>query len=286
MRKYLILLTTLMLLTPWFAVANHRETDSSLKRGIELYDAGRWIDARHQLLKVREMLPSTAVSELQTTDFYIVMCAIQLGEADIEKQMLSFMQRHKGSTYNNDIYFALAMHYCTRNEFDKARDEFANVNYKILPLDKREKFDVRMGYIEFLDKNYDAAYNYFSRIGVASEYADHATYYKAYIEYVRGEYASSKKAFTSLKSSDAYAELVPYYLLQIEYKEGNYPYVVKEGEVLLPKSSKEQAHDLQRIIAESWFRMNNFRKAADYIRAFEKSGGKMERNENYILGYS
>lgn len=286
MRKYLILLTTLMLLTPWFAVANHRETDSSLKRGIELYDAGRWIDARHQLLKVREMLPSTAVSELQTTDFYIVMCAIQLGEADIEKQMLSFMQRHKGSTYNNDIYFALAMHYCTRNEFDKARDEFANVNYKILPLDRREKFDVRMGYIEFLDKNYDAAYNYFSRIGVASEYADHATYYKAYIEYVRGEYASSKKAFTSLKSSDAYAELVPYYLLQIEYKEGNYPYVVKEGEVLLPKSSKEQARDLQRIIAESWFRMNNFRKAADYIRAFEKSGGKMERNENYILGYS
>ena len=286
MRKYLILLTTLMLLTTWFAVANHREPDSSLKRGIELYDAGRWIDARHQLLKVREMLPSTAVSELQTTDFYIFMCAIQLGEADIEKQMLSFMQRHKGSTYNNDIYFALAMHYCTRNEFDKARDEFANVNYKILPLDKREKFDVRMGYIEFLDKNYDAAYNYFSRIGVASEYADHATYYKANIEYVRGEYASSKKAFTSLKSSDAYAELVPYYLLQIEYKEGNYPYVVKEGEVLLPKSSKEQARDLQRIIAESWFRMNNFRKAADYIRAFEKSGGKMERNENYILGYS
>ena len=143
-----------------------------------------------------------------------------------------------------------------------------------------------MGYVAFAEKNYEEAETYFARIRPESEYADHATYYKAYIEYVRGEYASSKKAFTSLKSSDAYAELVPYYLLQIEYKEGNYPYVVKEGEVLLPKSSKEQARDLQRIIAESWFRMNNFRKAADYIRAFEKSGGKMERNENYILGYS
>ena len=39
-------------------------------------------------------------------------------------------------------------------------------------------------------------------------------------------------------------------------------------------------------MAESYFRMNNFRKAADFIRAFEKSGGEMGRAENYILGYS
>lgn len=286
MRKNLILLITLCLTMMWPAMASQQEPQSSLKRGVELFDAGRWCDARHQFIKVRDMLPSTAVTERQTAEFYLVMCAVQLGEEDIEAQMLNFMRCYKGSTYNNDIYFALAMYYCTRNEYGKAREEFANVNYKILTPAEREQFDIRMGYIEFLDKNYDIAYDYFGRVGVSSEYADHATYYKAYIEYLRGEYVTSKKNFTSLKSSEAYGELVPYYLLQIEYKEGNYPYVVKEGEALLPKSSSAQAKDLQRIIAESWFRMNNFRKAADYIRAFEKSGGEMERDENYILGYS
>ncbi len=286
MRKYLILLVTILLSAPWNAVAERREPSFSLQRGVELFEAGRWSDARHQFLRVREELPSTAVTEHQMVDYYVVVCAIHLDEADVEKQMLDFMRRHKGSTYNNEIYFALAMHYCDRNEFAKARDEFANVNYKSLTPEKREKYDVRMGYIEFLDKNYDAAYHYFERVNVSSNYADHATYYKAYIEYDRGEYATSKSRFESLKSSDAYAELVPYYLLQIEYKEGNYPYVVREGEELLPKSSKEHATELQRVMAESWFRMNNFRKAADFIRAFEKSGGKMGRNENYILGYS
>lgn len=286
MRKTLIVLITLVLSTSWVAVATHREPSSSITRGVELFDAGRWCDARHQFIKVKEILPSTAVAEQQMADYYLVMCAVQLGEADAERQMLDFMKRHKGSTYNNNIYYSLAMHYCTRNEYAKAREEFSNVNYKILTPEEREKYDIRMGYIEFLDKNYDAAYAYFNRVGVGSEFADHATYYKAYIEYVRGDYATSKRAFTSLKSSEAYGALVPYYLLQIEYKEGNYPYVVKEGELLLPKSSKEQAKDLQRIMAESWFRMNNFRKAADYIRAFEKSGGQMGRNENYILGYS
>ena len=286
MRKYLILLTALLISTYGIVEAGRREPAFSIKRGVELFDSGRWIDARHQFVKVGEMLPSTAVTERQTIDYYLAMCAVKLGDADVEQRLLDFMSRYDGSTYNNDIYFALASYYCTRNEYAKARDEFANVNYKILSTEQREKYDIRMGYIEFLDKNYDAAYRYFERVRIGGEYIDHATYYKAYIEYVRGDYVSSKKAFTSLKSSDAYDELVPYYLLQIEYKEGNYPYVVKEGTALLPNSSSAQAKDLQRIMAESYFRMNNFRKAADFIRAFEKSGGEMGRAENYILGYS
>lgn len=286
MRKYLILLITLLLSATNYISASHRESAMSIKRGVELYDSGRWIDARCQFAKVREMLPTTAVSEYQTVDFYLTMCAVKLNEADVETQMLNFMNRYKGSAYINDINFALASYYCTRDEFDKARSRFADVNYQVLTPEQREKYDIRVGYIEFLDKNYDEAYKYFDRLGVASEYADHATYYKSYIEYVRGDYSVAKKGFVSLKSSDAYGSLVPYYLLQIEYKEGNYPYVVKEGADILPKSSKEQARDLQRIMAESWFRMNNFRKSADYIRAFEKSGGKMDRAENYILGYS
>ncbi len=286
MRKYLILLTTLLLSTPWLALANRHEPALSIQRGVELFDAGRWCDARHQFTKVREMLPPTAATERQTTDYYIVMCAMQLGETDVESQMRDFMKRYKGSTYNNNIYYTLASYYCTKNEFAKARKEFSNVNYSILTQEQREKYDVRMGYIEFLDKNYDAAYKHFDKVSLGGEFADHAVYYKSYIEYVRGDYATSKSGFDSLRTSDAYGELVPYYLLQIEYKEGNYPYVVKVGGELLPKSSKDQAKDLQRIMAESYFRMNNFRKAADYIRAYEKSGGEMGRPENYILGYS
>ncbi len=286
MRKFVILLITLLLFAPNYISASRRELSTSIKRGVELFDSGRWSDARYQFVKIREELPSTAVNEHQMTDFYLTMCAVRLDEADAEMQMLNFMKKHKGSAYENDVSFALALYYCTRNEFDKARREFANVNYRILTPKQSEQFDVRMGYIEFLNNNYDAAYEYFDRLSVASEYADHATYYKSYIEYSRNNYTVAKKGFSSLKSSSAYGALVPYYLLQIEYKEGNYPYVVKEGVALLPKSSKEQAKDLQRVMAESWFRMNNFRKAADYIRAFEKSGGEMGRAENYILGYS
>lgn len=262
------------------------EPEVSMKRGIELYEQGRWSDARHQFMKLREALPREQRGILQDIDFYLAMCAMELGDSDVEQRLLSYMDTYSGSVYNNDIRFALAMYYCTRDDYARAREAFADVNYRMLTPKQREKYDVRMGYIEFLEGHYDAAFIYFDRIGSSSEYYDHAVYYKAYVEYIRGNYQVSKRLFTSLRKSDAYAEIVPYYLLQIEYKEGNYPYVVETGASLLPNSSAAQRVDLQRIMAESYFRMNNYRKAIDLIRAFEKSGGEMGREENYILGYS
>jgi len=73
MRKYLILLTALLISTCGVVEASRQEPAFSIKRGVELFDSGRWIDARHQFVKVGEMLPSTAVTERQTIDYYLAM---------------------------------------------------------------------------------------------------------------------------------------------------------------------------------------------------------------------
>ena len=262
------------------------DIEVSVRRGEELFEQGRWSDARQQFIKVREALPLAERGLQVKVDYYLAMCAVELGQPDIEKRLRGYMDKYAGSVYHNDIRFALASYYCTRNEFGKARTEFADVDYRTLSPVQREKYDIRMGYIEFLDGNYDAAYNYFGKIGAASAYYDHAVYYKAYIEYIRGNYAAAKRMFSSLASSETYGEIVPYYLLQIEYKEGNYSYVVSTGNALLAKSSAAQRTDLLRIMAESYFRMNNYRKSLEMIREYENSGGAMGREENYILGYS
>lgn len=286
MRKFSMILAVSLMAVAGAAAMTPSEPEVSMKRGIDLFEQGRWSDARHQFTKLRDALPHELRGVLQDIDYYLAMCAVELGDPDVEERLLSYMDTYSGSVYNNDIRFALASYYCTRNEYDRAREDFVDVNYRMLTPLQREKYDVRMGYIEFLDGHYDAAYGYFDKIGASSAYYDHAVYYKAYIEYVRGNYQVSKRLFTSLRNSDAYAEVIPYYLLQIEYKEGNYPYVVETGTALLVNSSASQRMDLQRIMAESYFRMNNYRKAIDLIRAFEKSGGEMGREENYILGYS
>ena len=258
----------------------------SMQRGVELFERGRWSDARHQFMKIRETLRPDERSAAETADYYLALCAVELGEPEVEERIGAFLAGYPGSLHANDLHFALAGWYCMRDEYRRARAEFATVNYDRLSERQKEKYDMRMGYIEFLDGDYDAAYTYFARIPASSEYGDHAHYYIAYIEYTRGNYAEAKRIFTSLRDSSAYGALAPYYLVQIEYKEGNYPYVVREGSALLPQSSPAQCAELHRVIAESYFRMNNYRKATESIRAYAEAGGEMDREENYILGYS
>lgn len=262
------------------------EPEASLLRGQELFSRGRWSDARHEFVKVRDMIPSSGLGLRETADYHIAMCGLQLDRPDAERGAYLFMETYPASMHENDLRFALALYYCMREDFDAALREFDAVDYLLLDAADRERYDFRVGYIEFLHDSYDDAYDLFSRIERDSEYYDSALYYRAYIEYSRGNYAVAKQMFGQLLESESYAELAPYYLLQIEYKEGNYPYVVKNGSILAEKSSSAQRIELQRLMAEAYFRMNNYRKAAETMQEYAASGGVMEREENYILGYS
>lgn len=286
MIKRAVILLSSVLAVSGVCAMRPSEPEASLQRGRELFVRGRWSDARQQFVKIKQMIAPAERSLNEIADYHLAVCALQLDLPDAEAGMRSFMKTYPSSIYENDVRFALALYYCTRDDFAAALTEFDAVDYLLLSAADREKYDFRVGYIEFMNGSYDDAYDLFGRIGAGSDYYDYALYYRAYIEYSRGNYAASKRMFTQLLDSEAYAELAPYYLVQIEYKEGNYPYVVKNGEALLSKSSASQRADLLRIMAESYFRMNNYRKAVEAMNAYASAGGNMGREENYILGYS
>lgn len=262
------------------------ERDAALKRGRELFELGRWSDAREEFVMLRDKLSPSDNQGAELADYYIALCSKELGQPETEQRLLSFVDSYGSSVRTNDIKFALADYYCTREEFGKARQMLLETDYKLLSADRKADYDFRMGYVDFLDGKYDTAAEYFSRVGSSNRYYDHALYYSAYIDYSNAKYAAAKQKFTQLTGSEAYGKLAPYYLLQIEYHEGNYPYVVREGEALLDSSSPAQRTELRRVIGESYFRMNNYRKAVDVMRTYAAEGGAMGREENYILGYS
>ena len=168
----------------------------------------------------------------------------------------------------------------------RAREAFEKTDYKALGRARKEQYDVRMGYVEFTDGDYDKAFGYFDRIGPQSEYADHALYYKSYIDYAEGRYGRAKQGFTALQRSDAYRDVVPYYLLQIEFHEGNYRYVVENGGKLVQRAVPERRRELERVIAESWFRLGDFNRTIEHLDAFTAAGGELDRDGSYLMGFS
>ena len=259
-----------------------RETE----RATSLIEHGRYAEARHALTTLRKQIPIDDEVLVRHIDYELALCAAELRDNEAEKIMLAFLRRYPESVHVNDVRFMLAMYYCEREEYNTARQYLDKVSYKALSADNKERYNMRMGYIEFTSGNYDKAYSLFSTLSPMGNYADHAIYYKSYIHYARGEYKEAYSGFASLRNSDNYAKVIPYYLFQIEFARGNYQYVVKSGDELLKQSVEVERTELMRVIAEAWYRLQGYNKSFLYISMYQRSGGKMGREENYILGYS
>ena len=287
MRKFRILLLILASAACTFgAQAAGPEIGTLMERARDLFDYGRWSDARHEFLRAKAALTPSDRLLAQEVEFYLAACAVELGSADAEGALREFDERYPGSVYANDVHFALGSFYCSAGNMKKAREAFEKTDYRALSAPRREQYDIRMGYVEFGDGNYAKAYGYFDRIGSRSEYVDHARYYKAYIDYAEGRYGRAKQGFETLARSDAYGDVVPYYLLQIEFREGNYRYVVENGEALARRAVPERRAELERVMAESWFRLEDFNKTLEHLAAFRSAGGEMDRDAAYLEGFS
>lgn len=288
MRKKLSLLLTLALcaVCTLRVQAGVPESETFIERGRSLFDYGRWSDARHEFLRARDVLAPSDRVAAQTVDFYLAACAVELGSRDAEGALRDFEARYPGSVYANDVRFSLGSLYCAEGDMRRAREAFAKTDYKALSRSRKEQYDIRMGYVEFTEGNYDKAFGYFDRIGPQSEYADHALYYKSYIDYAQGRYGRAKQGFTALQRSDAYRAVVPYYLLQIEFRDGNYRYVVEHGDELARRAVPERRQELERIIAESWFHLGDYNKTIGHLDAFTAAGGELDRDGSYLMGFS
>lgn len=257
-----------------------------LKRGRELFELGRWADAKEEFAAACKAVPPLEASLRTEADYYAAMCAMEMKEAGAAARLADFLRQHPGSVHANDVEFALASLACTAGRYDDAQRAFDKVDYGSLSSKHREQYDIRMGYIRFKQGDYDGASHYFRRIPSQSEYAEHALYYIAYIAYVRGDNATAKAAFTQLTRSAAYGAVAPFYLLQIEFNAGNYRYVVTTGGELIDRAAGDRRTELERVVAEAWFHLGDYGRSEEFMNAYRRDGGAMGRNENYILGYS
>lgn len=263
------------------------DIERGLERGVSLYEFGHFAEARAELLSVREGLsPIHDRGELERVDYYLALCDVELKSKEVESRLKRFMADYPGSAYTNEVRFALGVHYCVEGDVAAAEEQMSQVNYKKLDPESQDRYNLRMGYMAFMREDYPAAKGYFDKIGGKGDYADHALYYNSYMAYAEGDFGRAREGFTALKSSAQYRDLMPHYLMQIDFKEGNYRAVVEGGDELILSSAAEQAQQIRRMMAESWFQLSDYAAAAKYMEAYKSGGGEMGRIENYIMGYS
>lgn len=250
-----------------------------------MLERGRWGEARVALERYRRDLdPIKDVREIEWSRYHTVRCAVELGAADAELMMEDFIDNYPASVYRNSILFMRACYVCDGGEIERARTIFDDVDYKGLGSSEKERYDIRVGYIRFVDGDDVAAEKHFNKIPRISDYYPHALYHRAYIAYKQGRATEAYAGFEELLNYDIYKDLVPYYMLQMEYRAGKYDDVISKGEKLLGTASTETYSDLVRIMSESFFVKGDYANALRYIANYPED--RCGRQENYIKGYS
>lgn len=283
-RRFSIVVAALSILWGSAAADNQQIV---LDRAKSLLEHGRYADARHEYMRLKLEETLSAEDQLQQVEYGLTVCAVKLDDNIAEQRMKSFLTRYPGSVHSADVRFMLALHYCETEQWAAAKAEFEKVPYKSLTAADRERYDVRMGYIAFLNGEYGDALAHFNRVEKGGTAYDHALYYTSYIHYSQGDIDRAYNGFVELQKSEIYSGLIPFYLLQLEFDRGNYKYVVDNCDALLSKAANTERSSILRLAAEAWFRLEGYSKSLAYITAFAKdSEGKMSREDNYLLGYT
>ncbi len=113
------------------------ETARRLQRGRELFEYGRWSDARNEFRQVRAELASTDYAAIQEVDYHLAACAVELGSIDAAEALSEFERNYPGSTYLNDVRFALGSYYCATGNMTEAGNQFRRTDRSALNPSRR-----------------------------------------------------------------------------------------------------------------------------------------------------
>ena len=117
-------MTVCMCLAASVAMATAPLGEDELRRGEELYRAGKWHDARRHFTEARRSGELSGVATMQRLDSYIALCAIAEGDDDADALLKSYMERYPYSVYDNEIHFAAGCASYKKKEYDKALKYF------------------------------------------------------------------------------------------------------------------------------------------------------------------
>ena len=183
--------------------------------------------------------------------------------------------------FKDEVSKDLAHIYYRKKEYSNAIPLFLKAN----TLSNEEMF--KLAYSCFSVDSLEKARLYFSKIiDSDSKFASTSQYYYAYIAYEKGLYNSALKGFLKLLDDEKFGSIVPYYISQIYFHKKAYQKLINFAKPLSENVIASRKSEINRLLAEAYYRTDNFINAVDYFEAFIDDEKKVHSIVYFLLGHS
>ncbi|QBZ97831.1 tetratricopeptide repeat protein [Flavobacterium sangjuense] len=218
--------------------------------------------------------------------YYIGICAIHLNQNNADELVEKFISDYPTSSKQNQAYIEVAQYYFEQGKFPQALQYFDKVDENALTYEQTEKFTFQKGYAYFTAGDKKAAADYFNKVVNSKEYGTQANYYLGFMQYEGNNYQEANKYFEKVEGEEKYSDKLSYFKADMAFKEGNFQKAIDAGLAAMPKSNASEKSELNKIIGESYFNLQQYDKALPYLKEYKGKKGKWNNTDFYQLGYT
>ncbi|MCF6296968.1 MAG: tetratricopeptide repeat protein [Flavobacteriaceae bacterium] len=251
-------------------------------RAVELYKNKNYRAAQTLFRKIWGQFDDG--SELKARCYYYnAFSAIRLAQNDADQLMKDFFEKYPTSTKRNTAYLEVGDYYFNNGRYAYALKWFSKVDESTLNNFNNEEFAFKNGYSLYAVGSYARSKTYFSRLLNSPTYGSQAKYYYGYMAYKDDDFDSADKYLSQVENEN---DDIPYYLANIKFKTGKFQEAIDTATPLLKKSRGLQHSEISKIIGESYFNLNDYDNAVNYLLDYKGKKGKWNNTDYYQLGYA
>lgn len=218
--------------------------------------------------------------------YYIGICAIHLNQNNADELIEKFISDYPTSSKQNQAYVEVAQYYFDQGKFPQALQYFEKVDENSLSYEQTEKFTFQKGYAHFTAGNKKEAQAYLSQAEKSKEYGTQAKYYLGFMEYEGNNYKQANTYFQQVEGEEKYSEKLSYFKADMNFKSGDFQKAIDAGDIAMPKSNASEKSELNKIIGESYFNLQQYDKALPFLKEYKGKKGKWSNTDFYQFGYT
>ena len=218
--------------------------------------------------------------------YYIGICAIHLNQNNADELIEKFISDYPTSSKQNQANIEVAQYYFEQGKFPQALQYFEKVDENSLTYEQTEKFTFQKGYVYFTAGDKKTASDYFKKVENSKEYGTQAKYYLGFMAYDGNDYKAANKYFQQVEGEEKYSEKLSYFKADMNFKSGDFQKAIDAGLIAMPKSNASEKSELNKIIGESYFNLQQYDKALPYLKEYKGKKGKWSNTDFYQLGYT
>lgn len=262
-------------------IANGQTTKTdAFRQAVEFYDRGMFERAESIFSEI------AASGQDVMAKGYEALCAVRrqsVGNRNLADQYIS---EYPYSGLIPQIRFYNALNLFDEQNFSTASAEFARIDMRSLKNSQVPEFIFKQAYSLFELDEYDRAEELFSKAEKMpySDYTAPSRYSLGYIEYVRKNFEESFDWFSKAAKDPRFTEQAVPYMIECRYMLKDYSYVISNGDAALDRVTPERKRQLARFISESYLSEGNAAKAREYYEIFGEGAKEMDDADLFYAG--